>query len=45
MLREHLHVELTFIARVEVKGVMHGPSRPRPAPVDPNTSTDPNEPD
>lgn len=36
LLREHLHVQLTTVARLDVAVVMHGPSHPRQAPADPN---------
>jgi hypothetical protein len=36
LLREHLHVQLTVAARLEIKGFMTGPSRPRSAPASPN---------
>ncbi len=36
MLREHLHVQVTSAARVDVKVSVSGPVRTRPAPVSPN---------
>ena len=42
MLRDHLHVQLTFAARVDVKVTSLGPVRPGPAP---NVPASPSEPD
>lgn len=42
MLRDHLHVQLTFAARLDVKIVSVGPVHPSPAPDAP---AGPNEPD
>ena len=45
LLREHLQAQLTIAARLEIKGVMTGPSRPRSAPASPNEPASSNEPD
>lgn len=37
MLRDLLHVELTFVSRASVETPVLGPTRPRPTPTDPNT--------